>query len=349
LDKNKIIEASFFLPDSIEHPYAWVGHLSFASWLIREVNPKVFVELGTHTGNSYFSFCLAVKMYGLDTKCYAIDTWMGDDHAQLYGEEIFVEVDKKNSENYSKFSRLLRMRFDEALQNFENESIGILHIDGLHTYDAVKHDFYSWLPKLAPGAIVLFHDINVFENDFGVWKLWEELKDIYPFHFEFTHSFGLGVLQIMSQDKNHMQTWLSHQDSNRQMIKRYFETLALRQTSSMETHWLESQNTDLTKEKKIRDNAMAELHQKAVDRQEQIEQLQAEASRRDNAMAELHQKAVDRQEQIEQLQAEASRRDNAMAELHQKAVDWHEELQQLKSQVIQIESTIWWRLRKLFI
>ena len=84
------------------------------------------------------------------------------------------------------------MDFDNALSMFEDSSIDLLHIDGYHTYEAVKHDFTSWYPKLSENSIVLFHDIEVRKGDFGVYRLWEELSEL-P-HFEFSHSNGLGIL-----------------------------------------------------------------------------------------------------------------------------------------------------------
>src|SRR3989338_7977849 len=176
MNKDNLITIASFIPGSLQSPNAWAGHLPFAAWIIQEVSPKIFVELGTHTGNSYFSFCQAVVEADLTTKCYAVDTWQGDEHAGEYNDEVFAKVTAYHQERYAEFSRLLRMTFDDAVSYFADESIGLLHIDGLHNYETVRHDFDTWLPKLAPGAVVMFHDTNVRARNFGVWKLWEELQ-----------------------------------------------------------------------------------------------------------------------------------------------------------------------------
>ena len=196
INQENLLKAAEYAPKSIEFPLSWAGHIPFIAWFIKELNPKIFVELGTHTGNSYFSACQAVKEKELITKCFAVDTWQGDEQAGHYGDVIFDKVSSHNTLYYKNFSTLMRMRFDEALSHFPDKSIELLHIDGLHTYEAVNHDFVTWLPKMAPHGVIFFHDTKVLENDFGVWKLWAELSKKYPRNFEFDHSHGLGVIQL---------------------------------------------------------------------------------------------------------------------------------------------------------
>lgn len=176
-----------------EQPSAWHGHIAFVHWLVNVMRPRLLVELGTERGVSYSAMCHAVAKLGIPARCCAIDTWRGDAHTGSYDDRIYRELKVFNDSHYGGFSQLLKCSFDEALVKFGPGSIDLLHIDGLHTYDAVKHDFDTWLPKLSVHGVILFHDVSIRTNDFGVWRLWDELQKHYP-SFSFEHSAGLGVL-----------------------------------------------------------------------------------------------------------------------------------------------------------
>lgn len=181
-------------PPVLSSPAPWAGHIPFAFWLLPKLKPQTFVELGSYSGISYFSFCEAALQSCASTVCYAIDTWQGDEHAGIYDESVYSKFLVDN-ERYKKFSTPLRCNFDEALLRFEDNSIDLLHIDGLHTYEAVRHDFESWKCKLTDDAVVLFHDTEVTHSSFGVHRYWQELKLVFK-TFEFKHSNGLGILFI---------------------------------------------------------------------------------------------------------------------------------------------------------
>ncbi len=171
---------------------AWTEHVFFAYDLVAQLQPRTLVELGTDRGESYFAFCQSVLENKTGTQCFAIDHWRGDAHAGSYDETTFQDVTAHNRSHYAHFSTLIRSTFDEALDRFAQESIDLLHIDGHHTEEAVRHDLEAWLPKLRPGGILLLHDIAMHGRDFGVWKVWAGLA-ARGRSWSFVQPPGLGV------------------------------------------------------------------------------------------------------------------------------------------------------------
>ena len=174
---------------------AWAGHIPFLQLLFHCYRPKTFVELGVFSGTSFLAACEAARKYRTETACSGIDTWRGDAQLGFYqGDGLYRNLGAMIGERYPG-CRLIRSTFDEAVGGFDDASIDLLHIDGLHTFEAVSHDFEEWRPKLAEQAVVLFHDTAMKQGDFGVWKLWAALQKEH-LGFEFLHSHGLGVLAI---------------------------------------------------------------------------------------------------------------------------------------------------------
>lgn len=190
-----------FLPSSLRNytpSYmafsTWVDHLPFGYDIVAAVRPRLLVELGTQHGLSFFCFCQSMAEHQIDGLCYAVDTWAGDEHTGSYGNDIFESVQKVGRQQFPSIAYLMRMLFNDALAHFSDASIDLLHIDGLHTYEAVSEDFHNWYPKVRPGGVILFHDIQARMMDFGAWRFWEEIQPQYN-TFEFKQGFGLGVLR----------------------------------------------------------------------------------------------------------------------------------------------------------
>ena len=296
------LEPLFWRAERLGVRSAWWQHVPFAHWVVCAARPRLLVELGTHAGVSYSAFCQAVARSGLDTRCYAVDTWRSDPRAGLCREEVFEEFSRFHDEHYSAFSTLLRTTFDEALAQFADAAVDLLHIDGLHTYEAVRHDFESWTPKLSQRAPVgfLLHDTNVREEDFGVWRLWSELCDQYP-HFEFLHGHGLGVLAVGNDVDPALLSLCRLPRSSVAMLRNRFAALGERYSQLEQAIALAGQASQERAE--IEATARA-----ATTRAEQAEANAREAVARAEQAGANAREAQARAEQAEQIRREAEAR-----------------------------------------
>jgi hypothetical protein len=184
--------ASFGLPHRMVQS-AWLEHGPFAFWLIEQLSPRLIVELGTERGYSLAAFCQALKEGGQTGRAIGIDTWKGDEHTGPYNEQVFQDVSSYFGTHHAGRAELKHMYFSEALKDVADGSVDLLHVDGRHYYDDVKEDHTTWIGKLSDRAVVLFHDTQVRDRDFGVWKYFGELAAEHP-AFEFHHGNGLGIL-----------------------------------------------------------------------------------------------------------------------------------------------------------
>lgn len=252
-------------PRRVTDILSWHEHIPFAFALIQMLRPKIFVELGTHKGDSYFAFCQAVDVLKLGTACYAVDTWKGDEHAGLYEEKVLAELKAYHESHYKAFSTLIRCSFDVALSHFADKSIDLLHIDGLHSYDAVKHDYDNWLPKMSEQGIVLLHDISVRERDFGVWRLWEELSSKYE-TVEFKYGHGLGIIPVGSTIPKPLKDLSLAMKENNGHISDFFYILGFR-LSLLDTLALER------KQLETKDNLISELNAQNAEHERKMHDL----------------------------------------------------------------------------
>jgi glycosyltransferase involved in cell wall biosynthesis len=163
---------------------AWIGHRGFAEWLVTQFeNPKI-VELGVDYGFSTFVFANALK--GTNGIIYGIDLFEGDVHAG--SRNTYLSVKNNIRLHDLKNIEIIVEDFAKVSQPWSNP-LDILHIDGLHTYDAVKSDFTNWSRHVKDDGVILFHDIAVAE--FGVKDFFKELSGGHKLFF--THWYGLGI------------------------------------------------------------------------------------------------------------------------------------------------------------
>ena len=181
-----------FIPQRLTQAIDWHGHLCFAAWLLEVSRPSSIVELGVFRGDSLSTFAQASRELGISPDIMGVDTWAGDETTGKYTEEMYADLKDYFDANHPAV-RLFRGFFDDALQTVPMGSVDVLHIDGSHIYEDVKHDYETWLPKMSERGVILFHDIAVENGNFGTKRFWDETRQQFP-SFKFDHSNGLGVL-----------------------------------------------------------------------------------------------------------------------------------------------------------
>lgn len=272
---------------------AWVGHIPFLYYLMSELQPSVYVELGVFYGDSYCAACQVVKAKKLSTRLVGIDSWEGDIHTKtIYNDHgndhVLVDLKQHHDPLYSTFSTLERGYFSDKLPLFREEEIELLHIDGEHTYEAVTRDYKEWLPKVSKKrGIILFHDTNIIgREDFGVWRLWEELMQQGHPGIRFSHSSGLGVLLLGPLDAypESIRSLVEQEQAGDHGWKTMFETLGARiEESVLRRHEREAHLRQCTERELAHANEIEKLQEELqgkINRQrERIDRLVSEKNR----------------------------------------------------------------------
>jgi hypothetical protein len=165
-------------------PSAWTGHRSFADWLVRELKPTTTVDLGVDYGFSLFALAIPQigHVYGIDS----FEAWGDDTSGGGYHPDNYDMVMRFKTQHCLDNITVIRGYFSDVAKTW-NLPIDLLHIDGLHTYNAVKEDWDNWTRFLTGHGVVIMHDVASFD---GVKQFYNEIP--WPKVY-FGHSAGLGV------------------------------------------------------------------------------------------------------------------------------------------------------------
>ena len=188
-----------YIEKVLRHGSSWVGHGSFAMKLVETYNPKVVVDLGVDYG--YSTFCFAYPKIG---EVYGVDWFQGDIHAGHRNTyDVVIEMYHEIKEEYGINNvEFIKGDFNDVAKTWDKK-IDILHVDGLHTYDAVKNDYETWSKFCHDDSIILFHDTLSFADSVG--KFFNELDG---FKLNKTDWYGLGILTKSENIFNKISTWI---------------------------------------------------------------------------------------------------------------------------------------------
>ena len=150
--------------------------------LASQVTEGVIVEIGSYKGLSTCYLAIDAKV-----PVYAIDVW---DSGIFYDP---VRAARFNVlETFAAFCdnikalgvkvEILKGRSSEIAKIW-TQPIGMLFIDGCHSYRGCKADFVDYSPHIIPGGFIAFHDYNEDGGRFpGIKQFVDELKQTMDWH-----------------------------------------------------------------------------------------------------------------------------------------------------------------------
>lgn len=168
----------------IDHISGWLSlpEAAFLAGLAGQVPVgQAIVEIGTYCGRSAVALAHGarpgVRVYAVDPHLEGIPT-CPDPGPKQQAELYRHIVDSEKGEIISVVS--LRSAEAAAAWKVRGEPIGMLWIDGCHTYEAVRTDLDCWLPMVVSDGIVVVHDVLLTAEFPGIGRAVAETPSILP-------------------------------------------------------------------------------------------------------------------------------------------------------------------------
>jgi len=115
---------------------------------------KVCVEVGSFKGKSTCALLEVAKMV------HAVDYFRSKPNGQCQALE-YTTLDEFKENTAGGNVKIWTCASPHACRNIDKDSVDLVFIDGLHTYEAVLSDIICWWERLKIGGYFCFHDSNV--------------------------------------------------------------------------------------------------------------------------------------------------------------------------------------------
>ena len=146
-----------------EKIHGWFTFNQLYDNMVKKFDDAIFVEIGTWKGKSAVYMGEKIQAAQKNIKFYTIDTFdmtESNDHFGLIDVDDLYDEAAKNINPVNDFVEIIKGNSHEIYDNFKDESIDFLFIDGSHQYEDVKKDLELWFPKMKPNGIISGHDYN---------------------------------------------------------------------------------------------------------------------------------------------------------------------------------------------
>ena len=163
--------------------------------IVHDLSPRTILEIGGMAGGTAWAF----QQVTAGAVIVTVDSFVLTGRMEYAGAHVLINADSHDA------GTLQRVRIGAPLVDF-------LFIDGDHSYEGAKQDFWMYGPLVRPGGIIAFHDVSVEQparvrRIHDVIPLWNQLRAIYRHEEIFVPDptdpakdyGGIGVLYVEDQ------------------------------------------------------------------------------------------------------------------------------------------------------
>jgi len=135
--------------------FAKSGLVDFCNYIPEECRGAI-AEIGSYVGDSTEIFAQYFeKVYSIDPFLNGYDD--NDDSSHKYDMRIVEAQFDELCKQYPNI-RKIKMKSENAVMLFHDNTVPVVYIDALHTYDGVNDDIWRWYPKIRKGGYLAGHD-----------------------------------------------------------------------------------------------------------------------------------------------------------------------------------------------
>ncbi len=148
---------------------------------LRPPNLAHALEIGSESGGTFYLWCRMIRGYKI-----SIDLPSGTSGSGIYTDPKALAERKRKMLSWAPNVRLVTgdshdlQTVCKVQSILKGDKLGLLFIDGDHSYEGVKRDYEMYREFVAPGGLIAFHDIIDSEyhriRSCYVAQFWEELE-----------------------------------------------------------------------------------------------------------------------------------------------------------------------------
>lgn len=149
-----------------ENIFGWFGFYETYSKMVNKFDNAHFVEIGAYLGKSTSYMAVEIINSKKNIRFDVIDTWEGSlGESNITSRKEFIEGTLytdflNNIEPVKDHINILKMTSLEGSKLYQDNSLDFVFIDADHSYESVKNDIESWLPKVKKGGYISGDDYN---------------------------------------------------------------------------------------------------------------------------------------------------------------------------------------------